>query len=246
MIAQFKTNDVLKWKEVTLEHRASLRYVVGEILELPLEVIYQVEVFDRGEFVGAGAFNHETHNKFVKTIASKGVYTAEDCLPNSSTLDFTGQIMVVPYEKFVYTQRIPENQLWRAMDGFGCHPELMGKAVFAKCLDGDEARWNRQDFLGVLKPELIPESHRPVGILKSKITSMAFVTVDYIEFQPETYKGIQVTTNGETITVYTGDFEKDYAAVVEKYAPFKISSSIDNFTADVIAAAIEKEKLNEK
>ena len=38
--------------------------------------------------------------------------------------------------------------VWRAEDGFGCAPGLIGRAVYATCVgDGESARWNRNDFV---------------------------------------------------------------------------------------------------
>ena len=49
-----------------------------------------------------------------------------------------------------------ENQLWYAHDGFGCHPH--GRSIRCTCLgDGEHTRWNRTDFIGVLKDEFLPE-----------------------------------------------------------------------------------------
>ncbi len=42
--------------------------------------------------------------------------------------------------------------------GFGCSPESRGRAVYATCLgDGEKTRWNRDDFLGVLDEQYLPD-----------------------------------------------------------------------------------------
>lgn len=42
--------------------------------------------------------------------------------------------------------------------GFGCEPHSSGRAVFATCLsDGETARWNREDFIGVLDEKYLPD-----------------------------------------------------------------------------------------
>lgn len=51
----------------------------------------------------------------------------------------------------------PENQLWLATGGFGCSPTAVGRAVYATCLsDGEKTRWNREDFIGVLRDSICP------------------------------------------------------------------------------------------
>ena len=50
-----------------------------------------------------------------------------------------------------------KDQLWYARSGFGCEPHSSGRAVFATCLsDGETARWNREDFIGVLDEKCLP------------------------------------------------------------------------------------------
>ena len=45
-----------------------------------------------------------------------------------------------------------------ARSGFGCEPHSSGRAVFATCLsDGETARWNREDFTGVLDDKFLPD-----------------------------------------------------------------------------------------
>lgn len=50
-----------------------------------------------------------------------------------------------------------ENQLWLATGGFGCDPKASGRAIYATCLgDGEQSRWNREDFVGVLDEQYLP------------------------------------------------------------------------------------------
>ena len=54
--------------------------------------------------------------------------------------------------------RKPEYQLFYAVSGFGCDPEKLGRKVYGAFLfDGDQTSFPRSSFLGVMKPELIPE-----------------------------------------------------------------------------------------
>lgn len=71
------------------------------------------------------------------------------------------QMMTPPYFKPRGHGRYywaPENQLWLATGGFGCAPNAAGRAVYATCLgDGERTRWNRSDFIGILKEEHLPD-----------------------------------------------------------------------------------------
>lgn len=170
MEAQFNQHDVLKQKEPDLEHPATYRYVIGKVVVTPAEIVYQVGVFDQGKLVGAGAMNHKMHDKLVKVMATRAFYAPDDCLADVHEQDFEGQIVVLRLNRLGSDCRIPENQLWRAEDGFGCKPHLAGRAVFAQCLaDGEHARWARQDFFGILKPELAPEAYRTKDVKRIKM-----------------------------------------------------------------------------
>lgn len=45
-----------------------------------------------------------------------------------------------------------------AWDGFGCRPNARGRSVRCTCLgDGEMTRWNRSEFVGILKDECLPD-----------------------------------------------------------------------------------------
>jgi len=45
-----------------------------------------------------------------------------------------------------------------AESGFGCSPTARGRSILCTCLgDGEQTRWNRNDFTGVLKDEYLPD-----------------------------------------------------------------------------------------
>ncbi len=45
-----------------------------------------------------------------------------------------------------------------AHDDFGCSPNSIGRSIRCTCLgDGEETRWNRSDFIGVLDERYLPD-----------------------------------------------------------------------------------------
>lgn len=45
-----------------------------------------------------------------------------------------------------------------AHDGFGCNPHAIGRSVRCTCLgDGEMTRWNRNEFIGILDDQFLPE-----------------------------------------------------------------------------------------
>ena len=45
-----------------------------------------------------------------------------------------------------------------ALSGFGCQPHARGRSVLCTCLgDGETTRWNRSEFVGIIRDECIPD-----------------------------------------------------------------------------------------
>jgi len=77
-----------------------------------------------------------------------------DCVPGSNRDDYDNKILVLDPETLIKNARNAQNSLWVAYNGFGCTYGARGQAVYAKNLfDGRDSRWERSDFLGIVKPE---------------------------------------------------------------------------------------------
>ena len=87
------------------------------------------------------------------------LFGPQHCRPNSrSELDYDGKVLVLSPDTLKEACWSQENQLWYAHDGFGCRPHAIGRSVRCTCLgDGETTRWNRVDFVGVLKEEFLPK-----------------------------------------------------------------------------------------
>lgn len=87
------------------------------------------------------------------------LFGAEHCEPDSySSLDYEGNVLVLSPDVLKESCWTPQNQLWYAHDGFGCGPHAIGRSIRCTCLgDGEMTRWNRREFVGVLKDEFLPD-----------------------------------------------------------------------------------------
>ena len=73
-------------------------------------------------------------------------------------IDLEGKILVISPTRMNDKYKTPEDQLFMATSGFGCSPSAIGRAVYGYFLKDDECCcWNRNDFIGILKDDLIPD-----------------------------------------------------------------------------------------
>ena len=84
-----------------------------------------------------------------------GLFGAKHC---AADLDYTGKVLILRPAVLKEDCWSPQNQLWYGETGFGCSPTSSGRAVYATCLgDGEKTRWNREDFVGVLDEQYLPD-----------------------------------------------------------------------------------------
>ena len=85
-----------------------------------------------------------------------GLFGPEHCIGND--LDYKGRVLVLNPETLRESCWDARNQLWLGEGGFGCSPTSLGRAVYATCLgDGEQTRWDRSDFTGVLDEQYLPD-----------------------------------------------------------------------------------------
>ena len=107
--------------------------------------IYNVEMPDDIMYYPVSADNH-------------ALLGQHSCMPDSRDKDYMGKILVMNYEALKPEYRSRPYQLWLATGGFGCSPTARGRRVFATSLyDGEQSSFYRQDFTGIIKPEVWEE-----------------------------------------------------------------------------------------
>ena len=85
-------------------------------------------------------------------------FTQEQCIPLDSHMSLENKVAVIRPSSLRPEYHTGDKQLVLITGGFGASPNSRGRAVFTINLySGKEARWNREDILGVLKPEHMPQ-----------------------------------------------------------------------------------------
>lgn len=84
-----------------------------------------------------------------------GLYDRTHCIEGG---DYEDKIIVFKPSTLKDQYKTREFQLFYATGGFGCDPSKMGQQVNGYFLkDGEFTHFRRQDFIGILKEEFIPE-----------------------------------------------------------------------------------------
>ena len=97
-----------------------------------------------------------------KAVQALNLVGAEHCVGDRAEQDYTGKVLVLSPDVLREQYWGQKYQLLYAQSGFGCKPHSSGRAVFATSLaDGETARWNREDFVGVLDDKFLPEWAKP-------------------------------------------------------------------------------------
>ena len=84
-----------------------------------------------------------------------GLFQSADCIKGH---DLENRVVVLTPGFLKDEYKHPEDQLVLATGGFGCNPTAGGRKIFGTFLkDGEQSGFVREDFLGELRPELLPE-----------------------------------------------------------------------------------------
>lgn len=95
-------------------------------------------------------------DQFRRELEAKQLFGPKDC--DTIWQELEGKVLVMKPSTLKESCWTPQNQLWLATGGFGCGPKASGRAVYATCLgDGEKTRWNREDFIGVIRDEQLPD-----------------------------------------------------------------------------------------
>lgn len=118
-----------------------------------------------------------------------GLFEHTDCIQGQ---EMEGRVAVLRPSHLRDDLKRPEYQLVLATGGFGCSPSAGGRKVFGAFLkDGEQATFVCGDFMGVLKPELLPEWAK---------RSLVQMTMERNRHVPEPrYYAVATLADGESI-----------------------------------------------
>ncbi len=78
------------------------------------------------------------------------------CVDKSNEMNYENQVLVLKYDVLKPEYRNPANQLWNCQGGFGASPTARGRQVYVtNVFDGEQTSFYRQDFVGIVKPEVL-------------------------------------------------------------------------------------------
>jgi len=84
-------------------------------------------------------------------------FTSEHCILNDNNQNLENKVAIISPECLRPEYRTADRQLVLITGGFGAHANSRGRAVYTTNLyTGKESRWNREDILGIVKPECMP------------------------------------------------------------------------------------------
>lgn len=93
-----------------------------------------------------------------KMYAELNLFSGEHIVRSDEPQDYTNKLLILRDTSLKEEYRTPENQLFFATGGFGCSPTASGRKVFGQFLsDGEKAEFCRQDFIGAIADEFVPD-----------------------------------------------------------------------------------------
>lgn len=96
-------------------------------------------------------------NQVRRQIQSLNLFEKSHC-KEPKDQDFEGKVLILKPSCLKDEFKTPDFQCFYATGGFGCNPDSLGRKVFGIFLkDGENASFDRCDFIGVLKDEYYPD-----------------------------------------------------------------------------------------
>lgn len=84
------------------------------------------------------------------------MFSTNDC-ESMVGQDLKGKILILKPDILLDEYKTSDNQLFLALEEFGCSPNSLGRSIYGSFLkDGEYTSFCRQDFLGIAKDNILP------------------------------------------------------------------------------------------
>ena len=91
-------------------------------------------------------------------VGNDEILSSEDCVPINNSDNLTGKVVVIKPSVIRPEYRRASHQILLCVGGFGAQPNARGTSCFCNNLiDGSETRWRRQDIIGTIPEDKLPE-----------------------------------------------------------------------------------------
>lgn len=126
-------------------------------------------------------------------------------------IDYTNKVLVLDPSVLKDEYKTPDDQLFLAKGGFGCHPNSRGRKVFGQFLkDGEDTHFYREDFIGAINEEYLPDWAKEKLNMQNTDGKLTVVMVEphkapYVTKIDDELSSLQKAVGGYIETVYNGD-----------------------------------------
>ena len=138
--------------------------------------------------------------------------TKVHCENHKEPQNYKNKLLIIKPERLNELCRRGEFQYYYATDGFGCSPDSLGRAVFGHfLLDGQKARLERSDFLGIADKSQLPVwAANRLELLEKP--SMKIRVFQLREASPLTFMNYEDTSNSGGVK--SKDYRQVYGGTV--------------------------------
>lgn len=141
-----------------------------------------------------------------------GLLTKDACLPKSNESDYTDQLLIMRSDSLAEAYKKGEFQYFYARAGFGCSPTDTGRKVFGFFVsDGEKARFERADFLGIADRSKCPDW------VIDNLEKHLYEGKDIVEFGDSARIAVPKTPIDCSSMTFFDELEYDCWHLVEKY-----------------------------
>ena len=172
-------------------------------------------------------------------MTERKIYITEDCIETGSTVPIEGKVVVLNLSVLPPEYHDASHQLYYCEGGDSSCSNPIGRSVFFVSLsDGERMQWNPSDVMGVLKPELLPDTAK---LQLSQIRP--YGAIDLRECEPK-FSGYSFLPDGRYAAGVWLSNAKEVIAYIEMQKPYQHKVMICDWDDFCVFEMVNGEILN--